>query len=109
MLRFIGDVLLSILFLQTVEWMIAYHRLTKGKWRESALGRHLMQFTGAFALVLFLIVLRLILRDIFNIGDTEVFRIFRTAVFIVIPVVFLRHRIMLNKAQKQGFNDKGEG
>jgi hypothetical protein len=108
MLRFIGDALLGILFLQTVEWMVAYHRLTKGKWRESALGRHLMQFTGAFALVLFVIVLRLILRDVFSIGDFEGFRIFRTAVFIVIPIVFLRHRIMLNKAQKEGFNHKGE-
>lgn len=65
-------------------------------WRHSEMGRHLMAYMGALALVLVLSCIRLVF------GDAPWFQIVRLVVFVAIPLTMTWRLWLQIKAQREG-------
>lgn len=94
-----GVLLLSLLI--AAEWLVAYHRLTRGAWRRSSMGRHLMTFMAVIAAVAFAFAARVVWVNMLGNDDNVWFRAARLLVLMAVPVVLMWRRILLHQAQRE--------
>lgn len=107
MTRVIINSIVLIAELQLLEFVIAYHRLTKGAWRKNYLGVHNMVFMAALFMILLPsainIVVRYIIQDIPAPPSTFPlwFDIVRLVIYLLLPLVILWRRFILQIVQKE--------
>lgn len=83
------------------EFIVAYHVKTRGGWRDTPMGKHLMVFMAAIAVVLDVTAIEDFVEDV--VGFTtmpEWWEWFETSVFISIPCVLLWRRIILARVHE---------
>jgi len=100
MQQFAGYVLVILTSLIAIELTIAYHRQTRGTWRDTVMGKHLMTFMAAIAAVVATWAIAVVIR-ILGHETPGWFEWLRLAVFSSIPAVLLWRRILLAHAQGQ--------
>lgn len=95
----VGSVLMVISLALAVACVIAYSTKTRGAWKLTEVGRHLMAFMIAVAAVLAVAVLRIVLVDILGFADVILFQVVRVAIFAGIPAVLAwRLRIIITSS-----------
>lgn len=94
-----GSILAIVTVLMSLEWVIAYHRQTKGHWWGDPMGRYLMVFMAALTSVFALAATRFIAVDVLGHKDPTWFQWLRLAVFTSIPVAIGWLRVLLARAQ----------
>jgi hypothetical protein len=99
MVLLFGSILAVVTTLMSLEWNIAYHRQTKGAWRRSGMGRHMMAFAAALSAVFLLASARFITVDVLGHTDPGWFQWLRLVVFTSIPIVIGWRRVLLARAQ----------
>lgn len=99
MAQFLGSVLAVVTTLMAAEWAFAYHRQTKGAWRRTPVGRHMMAFMVALTAVFAVASIRFITVDVLGHEDPAFFLWLRLAVFTSIPVLIGWRRVLLAQAQ----------
>lgn len=99
MILWVVSVLAVIATAQTLEWLVAYHRQTRGAWRDSEMGRHLMIFMAALASVFALATVRFITVDLLGHELPLWFEWLRLVDFLSIPIVLAWRRLLLARAQ----------
>lgn len=100
MLYWVTFVLVVVATLQALEWVVAYHRQTRGAWRKREMGRHLMAFMAAIAIVLAFATTSRFLHALGYMNPVW-FDWLRVAVFVSIPAVLLWRRLLLAHAQRE--------
>ena len=83
----IGDWLVIGSAVLAVACPVAFQWTTRGAWRDTAIGWHLMSFMLAIAAVLVQAAIRLVCDDFLGVGDPVWFQRLRVAVFVSIPIV----------------------
>jgi hypothetical protein len=94
-----GNALLCVSTGLILACIVAYSFTTRGGWRDSEVGRHLMAFMASEGSILVLGVVRLITESL-GWPDPDWFRGLRVLVFVTLPVVIAwRLRIILKAAR----------
>jgi hypothetical protein len=99
-IRWSADALVVATWLISMELVYHYHRVSKGAWRYSPVGRHVMVFMGVIALVLFSASTRIFIVDVLHRQDYIVFQAFRVITFLTIPAVMLWRRAIITRSGK---------
>lgn len=89
--HYIGNALITWAAVVGTASVVVHARV---RWRETQVGVHLMAYMAAFALVLDLSVIRLLL------GDSDWFQMLRLAVFVAVPVAMTQRLWLQIRAQR---------
>lgn len=101
MLHAIGTGLLILGAVLAVEWVVAYHHKTGGRWRSGPMGRHLMAFMASIASMLVLGAAHEVVVDILDHKEPLWFLILRTIALASIPAMVLWRRIILYRVHRE--------
>lgn len=106
MIRLFTNILVFMLLAQLLEFIIAYHVMTKGAWRKNYTGIHNMVFMGSLFVVLLPGAIAIIIRYTHDIPFTPSvfplwFDIIRVIIYLSLPAVILWRRYILHVVQKE--------
>lgn len=101
MVEAVSNVLLIVSAVLNLEMIYRYHRLTRGAWRDTQMGRHVMVYMASTALVLSLASARLVVVEWFDQSDPAWFQVARLATYVTIPAIFVWRRHLIVVAHRE--------
>lgn len=89
-----------------VEWVFAYHWKSRGDWRVTNMGRHLMVFMASLAAILSMIAVETLIEDVLSGGMPGWWEWLELVVITSLPFVLAWRRVVLYQAQRTRKNHR---